>query len=373
MDKTKIDFLYLNEQDMIKSGVTDMGKCVDVMCDVYRLMGDGDYLMGGGNNNSHGQPIFFPDEPKHPGMPKNGPDRRFMTMEAYLGGKYHICGEKWYGSNRENVTKGLPRSILMVMLNNVETGAPEALMSANLISSMRTGAIPGVGAKYLARKESKVCGLIGAGVITRTSFMSIAITCPNLEKVKIFDVFPASAERLEKFIRENYPQIKAIELVDSLEGCIRDSDIVHVATSGEVEPEINEEWFKKGAYVSLPAGIKLSRDFVISRARNIVDNWKTYEAWSEELEYPYSSHVPLLGCALLDYVYDKELPLEKIHNLGDIIAGNVPGRIDDDEIILFAQGGLPVYDVAWAWTCLQNAKEMKIGQNLNLWDKPAMV
>ena len=125
--------------------------------------------------------ISFPDEPEFPNMPKNGPDRRFMAMTAYLGGRFNIAGEKWYGSNRDNVEKGIPRSILMVMLNNADTGAPEALMSANLISAVRTGAIPGVGAKYLARPESRVCALIGAGVISRTCFMSLIDVCTKLD------------------------------------------------------------------------------------------------------------------------------------------------------------------------------------------------
>ena len=74
-------------------------------------------------------------------------------MPAYLGGKTQMAGMKWYGSNVENKKKGLPRSILMMMLNDKDTGAPLAMMSANLISSYRTGAIPGVGAKHLAKKE----------------------------------------------------------------------------------------------------------------------------------------------------------------------------------------------------------------------------
>lgn len=64
-----------------------------------------------------------------------------------------MAGMKWYGSNCENKASGLPRSILMMMLNDKDTGAPLALMSANLVSCYRTGAIPGVGAKYLARKR----------------------------------------------------------------------------------------------------------------------------------------------------------------------------------------------------------------------------
>ena len=152
---TKIDFLYLSEPDMIKAGVKDMSKCVDCMEDLLVTLNKGDYMMGGENHNSHGCMIMFPDDPKFPGMPKNGPDRRFMAMPAYLGGKHQLAGMKWYGSNIENKEKGLPRSILMMMLNDKDTGAPLALMSANLLSSYRTGGIPGVGAKYLARKDSK--------------------------------------------------------------------------------------------------------------------------------------------------------------------------------------------------------------------------
>lgn len=88
-------------------------------------------------------------------------------MPAYLGGSHQLAGMKWYGSNIENKQKGLPRSILMMMLNDKDTGAPLALMSANLLSSYRTGGIPGVGAKYLARKDSRIVSIIGPGVMAR--------------------------------------------------------------------------------------------------------------------------------------------------------------------------------------------------------------
>ena len=123
---TKIDFLYLSEPDMIKAGVKDMAKCVDCMEDLLLTLNKGDYMMGGENHNSHGCMIMFPDDPKFPGMPKNGPDRRFMAMPAYLGGSHQLAGMKWYGSNIENKEKGLPRSILMMMLNDKDTGAPIA-------------------------------------------------------------------------------------------------------------------------------------------------------------------------------------------------------------------------------------------------------
>jgi ornithine cyclodeaminase/alanine dehydrogenase-like protein (mu-crystallin family) len=372
MSSTKVEFLYLDEQDMIKAGVMDMAKCVEEMTEVYHLMGEGDYIMGGGNGNSHGQPIFFPKHPEHPGMPAAGPDRRFMTMEAYLGGKYHVCGEKWYGSNRANKDKGLPRSILMVMLNDVDTGAPIALMSGNMLSNMRTGAIPGVGAKYLVRQGSRVCGLIGAGVITRLSFDALALTIPTVDTVKIFDVFPAASEKLKAYIEEKYPRMNVI-VAKTLEETVRDSDIVHMATSGKNDPVIDPAWVKKGAFFSLPADFRMDNDFIADHCTCVVDNWKTYEAWKEELVYPYSKNVGLLGCTLLDLLHDRKITMEKITNLGEIIAGKKPGRTSDDQIILFGMGGLPTYDVAWAWHCLQNARAQQLGITLKLWDTPAGV
>ncbi|MEI5579377.1 2,3-diaminopropionate biosynthesis protein SbnB, partial [Streptomyces brasiliscabiei] len=80
-------------------------------------------------------------------MPKPTADRRLMAMPAYLGGDFQTSGVKWYGSNIANREKGLPRSILMFILSDTDTGAPLAYMSANLLSAYRTGAVPGVGAR----------------------------------------------------------------------------------------------------------------------------------------------------------------------------------------------------------------------------------
>ncbi len=128
MADSRIDFIYLSEPDMIRAGVKDMKACIESMEDMLLLLKAGDYMMGGENHNSHGCMVMFPDDPKFPGMPKNAPDRRFMAMPAYLGGKYQMAGVKWYGSNIENKKIGLPRSILTMMLNDKDTGAPLALM-----------------------------------------------------------------------------------------------------------------------------------------------------------------------------------------------------------------------------------------------------
>jgi len=372
MSNTKIDFLYLDEQDMLKAGVTDMARCVDVMSEVFDLMGQGDYIMGGRNHNSHGILISFPDEPKFPNMPKNGPDRRFMAMTAYLGGRFNVAGEKWYGSNRDNLEKGLPRSILMCMINDANTGQPLVLTSGNLVSAVRTGAIPGVGARYLARKNSKVIGVVGAGPIGRTCLMSLLEVCKTVDTVKIYDIFAAASEKLAQFIRENYPQITNIEIVDSMAACCKDADIINAATSGNAAPKFTKEMLKPGVLVSLPASIDPDIDFIINDCRKVVDNWKMYEAWSEELPAPYGPVMGSMGCYFLDWVEAGKMPVSDIDNLGDIVAGNIQGRKSDDEIIFFAMGGQPVYDVAWTYECYKKAQELKLGVSLNLWDTPSL-
>src|SRR5699024_6844557 len=119
---------------------------------------------------------------------KDGPDRRFMAMPAYLGGEYGVRGCKWYGSNIENIDEELPRSILTMTLNDVVSGAPLAFKSANLLSAWRTGAIPAVGAKYLAKDNWRVLGVVRAGSRSRSRAEAILQVCKNLENVKIYDV-----------------------------------------------------------------------------------------------------------------------------------------------------------------------------------------
>ena len=80
---------------------------------------------------------------------------------------------KWYGSNCANKDKGLPRSILMLTLNDKDTGAPVAYMSANILSAYRTGAVPGVGYKHLSKPASKVVAIIGPGVMSKTALAAI--------------------------------------------------------------------------------------------------------------------------------------------------------------------------------------------------------
>ena len=82
------------------------------------------------------------------------------------------------------------------MLNDVDTGAPLALMSANLISSMRTGAVPGIGTKYLQKRDASVIGIVGAGVMSRSCLLAISETIASKNEVRVYDIFPENQLRL---------------------------------------------------------------------------------------------------------------------------------------------------------------------------------
>ncbi|HGH6025690.1 TPA: tyramine oxidase subunit B [Vibrio mimicus] len=374
---TKIDFIYLSEPDMIKAGVTDMSTCVDTMEEMFALLHQGDYRMAGPNNDSHGAMITFPQESPIPTMPKPTADRRLMAMPAYLGGNFGTCGVKWYGSNIANREKDLPRSILMFILNDIETSTPLAIMSANLLSAYRTGAIPGVGARYLARKDSKVIGLLGPGVMGKTTVAAFMAACPKIDTIKIKGRGQKSLDSFLTWVSATFPQITHVDVVDTIEEVVRGSDLITYCNSGEtgdpsLYPEVKREWVKPGAFLAMPASCRLDEGMERGDVRKVLDNTGLYQAWYEEVPKPAHNTIPLVGVRFMDMLEEGTLTLNDLDDLGSIVAGETPKRRNDEEIIILSVGGMPVEDVAWATKIYRNAKEKGIGVSLNLWDKPEL-
>lgn len=247
---TRIDFLYLSEQDMIDAGVTDSAQCVEAMEETLILLAEGDYRMAGATANSHGAQISFPANPEHKSMPADGPDRRFMAMPAYLGGRFRNTGVKWYGSNAENRKKDLPRSIHVFVLNDAETGAPLSIMSANLLSAYRTGAVPGVGVKHLAVENAETVGIIGPGVMARTILGSAISQRPSIKHVKLKGRSAGSTEKAADWIRDNYDV--EVTVVDSEQAAIEGSDICISATTTSADGPEAYPYFKKNGSNQVP-------------------------------------------------------------------------------------------------------------------------
>lgn len=381
-EKQGVSFLYLSEDDMIDAGVLNSARCVDVMEEALGLLEDGDFIMGGPDHDSHGLMLYFPNKSEIKNFPlNNSRDRRFIAMPAYLGGRFHVAGEKWYGSNGNNRNKGLPRSILTVMLNDVDTGAPLAMMSANLLSSIRTGAMPGLAAKLLAKKEARVLSIIGPGNINKSCMLAILSQKKEIDTIKIKGSSTTSktALGLKAYIAERFPQIKNIILCDTMEMAIRDADIISEAVSckeGEW-PEYLSEWFKPGALVISASTFKMNQKSIIP-FKKVVDNLGMYENYADEDEMGYDVDGNRLhtGCMGEDFVYmieDGLIAREDIASLGEIIRGKKPGRESDEEIIFVSIEGMPIEDVAWAYECYSYALIHGIGTRLKVWDSPKTI
>ena len=372
-----IDFIYLSEEDMIRAGVTDMPACVDTIEEMFELLYRGDYRMAGANNDSHGAMITFPENSPFPNMPRPTAERRFMAMPAYLGGSFNTAGVKWYGSNIENKGKSLPRSILMFTLNDADTGAPLAHMSANLLSAYRTGAVPGVGARHLARKNSRVVGLLGPGVMARTVLSAFVAVCPEIDTIKVKGRGQKSLDAFTEWLKKTHPQITTIKLVDTIEEVVRDSDIVTFCNSGEfgdptTYPTVKREWVRPGTFLAMPALCNIDAGMEQPEVRKVLDNTGLYEAWYDESPKPAHNAIPIIGVKFMDMIHEGKMSADQLEDIGKIVAGDAPGRRDDDEIIIMSVGGMPVEDVAWGTVLYRNALAKGIGVKLNLWHDPVL-
>lgn len=384
MSYPNIDFVYLNEEDMIRAGVLDAAKCIETMRDTMALFGKKDFLLGGPKADEHGLQMNFPQKSDIEGFPlDDGPDRRFMAMPAYLGGRFHIAGQKYYGSNSHNSEKGLPRSILMVTLSDVETGAPKAIMSANLLSAMRTGAMPAMAATYLADRDSEVLSLLGPGVINKCALMCYMEVLPNIRKIKIrgSSINSKTALSMKSFIEEKYPRVNEIQICGSLEEACRDADVVSEAMSVTKDnmEEFHMDWFKKGATV-FSMGSFLYRNYEeFLKTTMVVDNYGMYQKYlsnfkarGEYDELGNKREWVIMGIHFVHLVDSVQTPRENVINLSDIVNGTAKGRTDKDEIVMCSIGGMPLEDLSWGYDCYQRALEMGIGQSLNLWHEPYM-
>lgn len=367
----RTEFLYLSEPDMIEVGVLDAPKCINNAEEVFKLLAEGDYLMGGSNHNSHGMYIVFPKESPFPNMPVAGPDRRFVAMPAYLGGRFNICGQKWYGSNAANKSKGLPRSVLTVILNDKDTGEPLCFMSANLLSAARTAAVPAVGTRYLARKDSQVMTCIGCGAIGKACMESIITELPNLKKIICNNHSPHKAVAMAEYVKKTYGIDAVCE--NDLETAVRAADVISVAASRTAPLHIKREWVKKGCTI-LASG-PLQCDEALWMDMDIVyDHIGLHHAYVEEAivsgdkDGYYSGVIGGPIYRLIDA--GKKPALDDSLCIGKIILGEQPGRVSDDQIICFVACGMAVFDLGLGYDLYQTALERGVGTKLLLWDSP---
>jgi ornithine cyclodeaminase len=262
-----------------------------------------------------------------------------------------LAGVKVVGDFVHNHEIGLPSEIAMLTLFDPATGVPLAILNATSITDMRTGAMTALGAKYLARKDSKILGHIGA---RGTSYWNIRL----LDHYFDFDEIRVHSKRVQSrkalAARLSKDLGKAVTAVEDWETCVRGADIVVEATRLETpQPLLKTAWIKRGALV-IPYGtmsaVELSLTDIMDKV--VVDDWGQCRKG-----LPFG--------ALRQHVDQDRITEENLHaELGQIVAKQRPGRESDDETILFWHRGLSLSDIALGSVMLDKAGEMSIGQTL---------
>src|SRR5271167_3588896 len=256
-------------------------------------------------------------EPRVHLIPKDSARGHFNVLRGVLH-PLELAGVKVVGDFVDNYKSGLPSELALLMLFDPSTGAPQAILNATSLTDMRTGAMTALGAKYLARKGSRVLGHIGA---RGTSYWNIRLLNHffDFDEIRVHSKRAESREALAAKLSKDLG--KRVIAVSSWEECVRSADIVVEASRlPKPEPLLKTEWIKHGALV-IPYGtmsaVELSLTDIMDKV--VVDDWGQCRKG-----LPFG--------ALRQHVDADKITEQNLHaELGQIVAGLKPGRERDSE------------------------------------------
>jgi ornithine cyclodeaminase/alanine dehydrogenase len=257
------------------------------------------------------------------------------------------AGVKCYPIVRRDVTVG---SSFTMLVYRISTGALLAVMEANALGQIRTGAASAVAAKYMARPDSRVMALFGTGWQAESQLEALARVLPRLERV---DVLGRNRERAERFCRTMSERLQLTVAVSAdVERSVSEADVVTTVT-GARQPLFDGRWLKAGVHVNAvgsnyPDKQEIDANTVHRAGRIVVD----------DVAVARSECGDLLAVSGLEW--------STVHPLCSVVAGIVRGRESSGEITLFESHGLGLEDLAAACRVLERAQEAGAGMDVPL-------
>ncbi len=281
-------------------------------------------------------------------FPRHNGDLR--VMPAYLEG-LNEPGVKLVNVHPDNPAKhGIPTVLATILLFDPDTGTPVCIMDGTLVTAMRTAAASGVAVKYLARKDSRVLGVLGAGGQSLRQVEAIQEVL-TLEEVKVFDVVESRARQLALTIEDRFGL--SARGVGSAEEMAKGSDVIVTVTPSST-PLLQAGWVAPGTHISAigadaPGKEELDPALLL-RAKVVIDDWEQ-ASHSGEINVPVEKGM---------------LTQADIHaDIGEVVAGLKPGRMSDSEITVFDSTGLAIQDVITAWEAYRVGTEKNLGTEID--------
>lgn len=282
--------------------------------------------------------------PPKPGV-HTRPDAFIHAMPAFIPAMRSV-GLKWVSGYPGNQARGLPYISGLVVLNDVDTGIPYAVMDCTWITAHRTGAATALSAKYLARPESGTVGILGCGVQGRTNLLALAVLFP-VKRVYAYDI-DVEAQRL--YVEEMADRL-GVDVIgaDSPRQAVESGDLV--VTSGPIlkhpRPTIEKGWLRPGAFAS-------AVDF---------DSYWSADALAEFDKIATDDHAQFAYYRNAGYFQTTPPPYA---SLDELVGALKPGREREDERTLAVNLGLALEDMAVAPEVYRLARERGIGTWLAL-------
>lgn len=276
---------------------------------------------------------------------------RIIGLAGHLGGQFDIEGLKWVASAHQNPGRGLPRANAVIVLNDSDTRLPLAIMEGGLISAMRTAVVQALAARYLARPDARVLGLVGAGRIGALSVWAIAQWFPDIAEIRLFDL---SEDRANACCRHLEGLGLPATAVGDFRDALSDADIAVTATT-TYDPWATPDCFKPGSLFLNVSLMDPQFETVALADKIVVDDWE---------QCVHSDRV--LARMHREGLVDRQ----SIHaEFGEIVTGKKPGREFPEERIFFNPFGLAIEDLAVAKVVYDRAVELGLGQPINLVDE----
>ena len=230
----------------------------------------------------------------------------------------------------DNPKMGLPTTAAWIVVNNPKTGQIEAFMDATYLTGVRTGAVSGVAAKYLAPKDAKIAAVFGAGAQARNQAWAAA-TVRKLDEIRVYDpIKPA----IDKFVADMEARlgIPIVKAASGEEAC-RDADIILTATTSKT-PVVKRKWLKDKVHVSaIGAFYQDWRELetgIITDAKVVIDEWEAIKLESGDILIP---------------IQEGAITESHIHaELGELVTGEKNGRTSSDGITVFKSVGIAIQD-----------------------------
>ncbi|HXL22468.1 MAG TPA: ornithine cyclodeaminase family protein [Candidatus Dormibacteraeota bacterium] len=245
----------------------------------------------------------------------------------------------------------------IVPLYEMASGELVAMIEADYMGQLRTGAASGVATKYLARKNAKVAGIVGSGGQAKTQLEAIA----NVRTLTDVRVFSRDAGKRESFAREMTERIGVpVRAVGSASEAVRDTDIVCTATTAAV-PVVSGSDIAPGVHINAIGAnhahkSELDAEAVASADVIVVDSVEQSRQEAGDLIIAF---------------HGDEICWTGVKKISDVVAGKATGRSSDSEVTLFKSNGIASWDLAVAMKVYAMAKEKGLGRQLPLWTETA--